>query len=266
MIGQASCSTWMCPCPAANVTASPRRRRCSRHGCDAGRSLREPSADETARALLRRLALDDGMELWVAEAQRGDCRRGSSRTRRGARNFAGIWGELPSQRGAARNLPGTYRCTGPVSASGGKDPHPQRLDRILPSHPRAIRVRQGLHNNPVPLESIRTPALESLIWVAENCWIDKQNPPIPTVMRSSSFAYLDTITSAEPVSIRRANPTRSRGGQCEPAPLSVSDEQEARRARVRGKARRTPGPSFDSHTAPRWRTASAKARRLGSST
>ncbi len=48
-------------------------------------------ADETAQALLRRLALDDGMELWVAEAEGQVVSAGRLDPVAGT-DFAGIWG------------------------------------------------------------------------------------------------------------------------------------------------------------------------------
>jgi predicted N-acetyltransferase YhbS len=48
-------------------------------------------ADETARALLRRLALDDGMELWVAEVGGKIVAAGRLEPVAGT-DFAGIWG------------------------------------------------------------------------------------------------------------------------------------------------------------------------------
>ncbi len=51
----------------------------------------DPVSDEMANALLRRLAFDDGMELWVAEAQGRIVSAGRLEPVRGT-NFAGIWG------------------------------------------------------------------------------------------------------------------------------------------------------------------------------
>ena len=48
-------------------------------------------ADETAQALLRRLALNDGMELWVAEAEGQVVSAGRLDPVAGT-DFAGIWG------------------------------------------------------------------------------------------------------------------------------------------------------------------------------
>lgn len=66
----------------------------------------EPASDETADALLRRLALKDGMELWVAEAEGEIVSAGRLEPVRGT-IFAGIWGGAtrPAWRGR-----GIYRA------------------------------------------------------------------------------------------------------------------------------------------------------------
>jgi hypothetical protein len=51
----------------------------------------DPSSDEEAEALLRRLTFDDGMELWVAESQGEIVSAGRLEPVRGSQ-FAGIWG------------------------------------------------------------------------------------------------------------------------------------------------------------------------------
>jgi len=51
----------------------------------------DPVSDEMANALLRRLSLQDGMELWVAEAQGRIVSAGRLEPVRGT-DFAGIWG------------------------------------------------------------------------------------------------------------------------------------------------------------------------------
>ncbi len=69
-------------------------------------------ADETVLALLRRLALDDGTELWVAEARGKIVAAGRLEPVAGT-DFAGIWGEPPSRRGAARVSTGRLLLHGP---------------------------------------------------------------------------------------------------------------------------------------------------------
>ena len=51
----------------------------------------DPNADEIADELLRRLTVDDGMELWVAESQGQIISAGRLEPVRGSQ-FAGIWG------------------------------------------------------------------------------------------------------------------------------------------------------------------------------
>ncbi|MEV5208525.1 GNAT family N-acetyltransferase [Micromonospora sp. NPDC053740] len=51
----------------------------------------DPVSDDMANALLRRLARDDGMELWVAEAEGRIVSAGRLEPLRGT-DFAGIWG------------------------------------------------------------------------------------------------------------------------------------------------------------------------------
>jgi predicted GNAT family acetyltransferase len=51
----------------------------------------DPVSDEMAAALLLRLSLDDGMELWVAEAQGRIVSTGRLEPVEGT-DFAGIWG------------------------------------------------------------------------------------------------------------------------------------------------------------------------------
>ncbi len=66
----------------------------------------DPNSDEVADALLRRLTLDDGLELWVAESQGQIISAGRLEPVRGSQ-FAGIWGGVtrPDWRGR-----GIYRA------------------------------------------------------------------------------------------------------------------------------------------------------------
>ena len=71
----------------------------------------DPVSDERAESLLHRLALDDGMELWVAEAGRADGERRAARTgaaHRGRRHLGRV---APSTRGGG-------------AASTGRSPRP----------------------------------------------------------------------------------------------------------------------------------------------
>jgi len=66
----------------------------------------DPNSDEEANALLRRLTVDDGMELWVADSQGQIIGAGRLEPVRGSQ-FAGIWGGAtrPDWRGR-----GVYRA------------------------------------------------------------------------------------------------------------------------------------------------------------
>lgn len=66
----------------------------------------DPISGEMASALLRRLALDDGMELWVAEAEGQIVSAGRLEPVRGT-SFAGIWGGATRQAWRGR---GIYRA------------------------------------------------------------------------------------------------------------------------------------------------------------
>jgi ribosomal protein S18 acetylase RimI-like enzyme len=66
----------------------------------------DPPSDEQADALLRRLALDDGMELWVAEAGGTIVSAGRLEPVAGTQ-FAGIWGGATREEWRGR---GIYRA------------------------------------------------------------------------------------------------------------------------------------------------------------
>ena len=66
----------------------------------------DPVSDVTANALLHRLSIDDGMELWVAEAERRIVSAGRLEPVPGT-NFAGIWGGATVQEWRGR---GIYRA------------------------------------------------------------------------------------------------------------------------------------------------------------
>ena len=66
----------------------------------------DPVSDEMANALLRRLALHDGMELWVAEADRQVVSAGRLDPVHGT-DFAGIWGGATREEWRGR---GIYRA------------------------------------------------------------------------------------------------------------------------------------------------------------
>ncbi len=114
----------------------------------------DPHSDEVADALLRRLGFGDGMELWVAESQGRIIGAGRLEPVRGSQ-FAGIWGGAtrPEWRGR-----GVYRALtaarASLGAAGRQDADPQRLDRILASHPRTLRNGPSIDDHPVPLAAL----------------------------------------------------------------------------------------------------------------
>jgi len=109
----------------------------------------DPVSDEMTNALVRRLSLDDGMELWVAEADDRIISAGRLEPVRGT-EFAGIWGR--DTRGAARSRdqPRGDGRAGAISTADGQEAHPQRLDRVLAPAPRTLRSRQGLDDDALP--------------------------------------------------------------------------------------------------------------------
>jgi ribosomal protein S18 acetylase RimI-like enzyme len=92
MIGEARTLAAETPAPAGvqlrRVTSEPDvRAMCAMTGA----VFDDPHSDEVADALLRRLTFDDGMELWVAEAQGQVVSAGRLEPVRDSQ-FAGIWG------------------------------------------------------------------------------------------------------------------------------------------------------------------------------
>ena len=107
MIGNATALTAETPLPEEvalrRVTEEPDVRAMSAMQDEA---FGEPVSERMADALLRRLALDDGMELWVAEA--GDRMVGAGRLEPVAgTDFAGIWGGATLEQWRGR---GIYRA------------------------------------------------------------------------------------------------------------------------------------------------------------
>ena len=95
----------------------------------------DPVSGEMANDLLRRLSLDDGMELWVAEAKGRIVSAGRLEPVRGT-DFAGIWGRRDRQGVArSRNLPRVDCRACPLSTPRGQDAHQQRFDRVFPPDP-----------------------------------------------------------------------------------------------------------------------------------
>ncbi len=100
----------------------------------------EPVSDEMANALLRRLALDDGMELWVAEAEGRIVSAGRLEPVRGT-NFAGIWGGAtrPEWRGR-----GIYRALTAARARSALRVGKTLVNSDSTEYSRPILERSGL--------------------------------------------------------------------------------------------------------------------------
>ena len=133
MIGEARALAVNVPaaCRRATATGHPASPTCAPCAQWTGAIFDDPSSDEVVDALLRRLTVVDGMELWVAESQGGDHRRRTTGT--------GPWEPVRwslgwcNQARMARpgNLSGTDGRAGQVGVAGRQDAHPLRLDRVL---------------------------------------------------------------------------------------------------------------------------------------
>jgi len=100
----------------------------------------DPASTRTADALLRRLALDDGMELWVAEAE-GDivsCGRLEPVARS---DFAGLWGGATRPRWRGR---GVYRALTAARARSALARGRTLVHSDSTEHSRPILERSGL--------------------------------------------------------------------------------------------------------------------------
>ena len=153
MIGEARLLDVEVPLPEG-VEAAPGQRGSRRPSDvrDAGRtSSAIPSPTHGADALLRRLARDDGMELWVAEAGGQIVSAGRLEPVAGS-EFAGIWGGATLEEWRGR---GIYRALTAARARSAlaprQDAHAQRLHRVLPADPRTLRPGQGLDDHALPL-------------------------------------------------------------------------------------------------------------------
>ena len=115
----------------------------------------DPDAEDTANAVLRRLATGDGMQLWVAKARRADRQRRPARAGRrdrvrrdlGRGHAAGVAGP--------GDLPGPHRGPGTLSARAGQTADAQRLDRVLPARPGAGGAGQGLYYDALHVAPVR---------------------------------------------------------------------------------------------------------------
>jgi Acetyltransferase (GNAT) domain len=100
----------------------------------------DPRSDDEADALLRRLTLDDGMELWVAESQGQIISAGRLEPVRGSQ-FAGIWGGAtrPDWRGL-----GIYRALTAARASSALRAGKTLIHSDSTEYSRPILERSGM--------------------------------------------------------------------------------------------------------------------------
>lgn len=100
----------------------------------------DPVSDEMADALLRRLALDDGMELWVAEAGEEIVAAGRLEPVAGS-DFAGIWGGATLKQWRGR---GIYRALTAVRARSALRLGKTLINSDSTEYSRPILERSGL--------------------------------------------------------------------------------------------------------------------------
>jgi len=141
MIGEAELLAADVPLPAGvhlrRVTAEAEvRAMCAMVAAVFG----DPSSDEEADALLRRLTFDDGMELWVAESQGQIIGAGRLEPVRGSQ-FAGIWGGAtrPDWRGQ-----GVYRALTAARARSALGAGKVLIHSDSSEYSRPILERSGL--------------------------------------------------------------------------------------------------------------------------
>jgi hypothetical protein len=102
--------------------------------------FQSPGSDDTANALLRRLACDDGIELWVAEADGRIVSAGRLEPVRGT-NFAGIWGGATRAEWRGR---GIYRALTAARARSALDLGKTLINSDSTEYSRPILERSGL--------------------------------------------------------------------------------------------------------------------------
>ena len=100
----------------------------------------DPVSDDMANAILRRLALDDGMELWVAEAEGRIVSAGRLEPARGT-NFAGIWGGATLEEWRGR---GIYRALTATRARSALVMGKTLINSDSTEYSRPILERSGL--------------------------------------------------------------------------------------------------------------------------
>jgi hypothetical protein len=141
MIGEARALAVNVPAPAGvqlrRVTSEPDvRAMCAMTGA----VFEDPNSDEVADALLRRLTVVDGMELWVAESQGQIISAGRLEPVRGTQ-FAGIWGGAtrPEWRGL-----GIYRALTAARARSALQAGKTLIHSDSTEYSRPILERSGL--------------------------------------------------------------------------------------------------------------------------
>lgn len=141
MIGESSTLAVDVPVPPGvelrRVTAEADvRAMCAMQGA----VFEDPNSDEVADALLCRLTLDDGMELWVAESQGRIIGAGRLEPVRGSQ-FAGIWGGAtrPEWRGR-----GIYRALTAARARSALRAGKTLIHSDSTEYSRPILERSGL--------------------------------------------------------------------------------------------------------------------------
>jgi GNAT superfamily N-acetyltransferase len=141
MIGEARTLAAEVPVPAGvrlrRVTAEADvRAMCAMEGA----VFDDPHSDEVADALLRRLTLDDGMELWVAESQGRIVGAGRLEPVRESQ-FAGIWGGAtrPEWRGQ-----GIYRALTAARARSALEAGKTLIHSDSTEYSRPILERSGM--------------------------------------------------------------------------------------------------------------------------
>ena len=100
----------------------------------------DPASTRTADALLRRLALDDGMELWVAQAGGRIVSTGRLEPVAGS-DFAGLWGGATRAEWRGR---GVYRALTAARARSALARGKALVHSDSTEHSRPILERSGL--------------------------------------------------------------------------------------------------------------------------
>lgn len=100
----------------------------------------DPPSEEKARALLRRLSVDDGMELWVAESNARIVSAGRLEPVRGT-EFAGIWGGATLKEWRGR---GIYRALTALRARSALRMGKTLINSDSTEYSRPILERSGL--------------------------------------------------------------------------------------------------------------------------